>query len=135
MRAVGHPSIKPLPVNAQYYEQTGRPLIGDPVMMTPEEFSKQSQTVVRGCYGLFDAAIPEHEQFGRTYYQVLTYAGTGEFRLVAPPVLRWVTSERFGVRPLIFVQWMELATATRAMVRDTINLQRFQSGRPQSEPT
>lgn len=130
MPAIANPSIEPPKVNLQFYEQTGRPTIGDPVIMTADEFNKQTQTVVRGCYGVFDAAIPTQLQFGRTYHEVLTYAGTGEFRLISPPVLRWVTSETYGVRPLIFVQWVELSVATNSTVKNTINLQRFQSGRP-----
>lgn len=131
MAVYPNPSVSPPPVNLQYYEQSGRPVIGDPANVPWSEFAQSARTVARGCYGTFDTAHLEQRHFGRTYREVLTYAATQEFVIWTPPMYRWVTCEKYGVRPVVFVQWTELASATRTTVNEDINKQRFRQGRPQ----
>lgn len=111
------PDLRPPKVDRQYYDVVGKPNLGDPGLLTVDEFRDQSVTQVRGCYGVFDTALPHMRQMGRTYNEVLTHAAAGEFRMISPPVLRWVQSKRYGVRPIVFVQWVELYAATRSQAR------------------
>lgn len=124
------PSVEP-PRNYgfQFFAQTGRPNIDGPLLMTPQEFADSSVSVCRGCYGLFDSMKKEERQFGRTLYEVLSFAGAGLYQLVGSPVLHWVTSPQYGVRPLVFVVWIELQQATQQTVRRDVLPMAFSRGR------
>lgn len=131
MPVIPNASLEPPAVSNQFFEQSGKPIMGDPADVPWSEFSQQAMTVVRGCCGNFDTAHPNQQQMGRTYHEVLTHAAAREFHVWTPPLYRWVTCEKYGVRPIVFIQWIELSYASRNTVRD-INKKRFLNGRPKS---
>lgn len=93
----------------QYYGQTGRMLISDQSRdWTRDEYRAQTATVARGCFGVFDTAIPEQKHFGRTLDEILANVAAGQFCLMADVMYRWVQSKQRGARVLVFVQWVEI---------------------------
>ena len=119
MRTVQFPyvSTQPPVTNTQFYPHTGKPTIGDPAVVTLDEFYSQRAVFKRGCYGVFDTAKPDQVQFGRTYHEILTKTATGEFRLIGDRRYEWVTCSKYGCRPLVFVEWAELTESTLSQVR------------------
>lgn len=134
-RLYPYSSETPLESSNQYYGAFGRPyagnLDGGQSALTPEDVRRTSGTLVRGCYGLFDTAQKGQTHFARTLDEVLTKVSAQEFRLVAPAQYHWINTPQHGVRPLVFLQWMELSLAPQAVVREAMrhDSKRFLSGK------
>jgi len=96
---------------------TGKPTLGEPVPLTSDEFFNQSRQFRRGCYGVFDTAKIDHTQSGRTYHEVLTKISCGEFAIIGLSQTCWVSCNKYGVRPLVFIQWSETMNSTPSQTR------------------
>ena len=90
----------------RYANISGLPFKGEPGLMKPQEYRAQTATTVAVGYGNYDTAMPEQRYFGRTLHEVLSRIVAGEFRCLLHQE-QWICCEKFGVRILYFVQWVE----------------------------
>lgn len=123
------PDVSPSPPQESYrfYDHRGLPFVGEQSLMRQDEYRSQTVMVARSGYGNFDTAQPEQQHFGRTLYEVMVKASTGEYRIVAHRE-QWVRCDKFGVRVLQYIQWLEYSdrmaresvkTASRNPIKDT----------------
>lgn len=119
------------PTNVSYneYGASGLPFVGEPELFTKKQFLANTVTTARGCFGNFDTAKSDQVCFGRTLNEVLSKAATGEYRIL---MLReqWVNCEKFGVRIMQYVQWVEYSRRlTSEAVKNLHSQTRVMSGR------
>jgi hypothetical protein len=113
-------------ISYREYGFSGVPYVGDPELFTRKSFAATTAMAVRSGFGNFDTAKVDQICFGRTLQEVLSKAAAGEFKIVTMRE-QWVTCEKFGVRVMQYVQWVEYsrqqtAELVRGAQRQTISV-------------
>ncbi len=107
MYSIPDTSVAPSQENYQYYNLQGLPYTGEMrQQMTAAEYQARMLVTARVGYGNYDTALPLDQHFGRTLQEVLVKSQTGEYRILGHRE-QWVTCEKYGVRILQFIQWVE----------------------------
>jgi len=102
------------PTNVSYrdYAELGLPFVNPhQEHFTSRQLHAETVTAVRSGFGNFDTAQPEQQHFDRKLYEILTKAGTGEFRIIIMQT-QWISCEKFGVRVMRYVEWLEYSRRT-----------------------